>query len=79
MKCREFVEFIADYLAGEMPAGTRDQFEAHLRRCVNCRAYLSSYQATIELGRRAFADEDADVPLEVPAELVRAILDSRKP
>ena len=79
MKCREFVEFIADYLAGEMPAGTREQFEDHLRRCVNCRAYLSNYQDTIELGRRAFDNEQADVPADVPTELVRAILESRKP
>lgn len=78
MTCREFAEFIADYLADEMPADSRALFERHLSRCNNCRGYLSRYKATIELGRSAFADENAEVPADVPEDLVKAILASRK-
>ena len=79
MTCRELSEFIADYLSGEIPADTRQQFDRHLFLCANCVNYLASYKATMELGRRAFEDEDADVPPQVPEELVKAILAARKP
>jgi anti-sigma factor RsiW len=78
MTCRELADFIADYLAGEIPDETRRQFEDHLTRCPNCVNYLASYKTTVELGRRAFDDEDAAVPPEVPEDLVRAIIDARK-
>lgn len=77
MKCREFTEFIVDYLAGVLPEDTRARFERHLSRCDACRAYLSNYEATIALEREAFADPDADVPADVPEDLVQAILNSR--
>ena len=78
MTCREFAEFIADYLSGELSAETRAQFEHHLGVCPNCVAYLSNYRDTIELGRRAFADDDAAVPGDMPDDLVQAILASRR-
>ena len=79
MTCREFADFIADYLNGELTPESRGAFEHHLRLCVNCQKYLAGYQATVTLGRRAFADDDAAVPPQVPEELVRAILNARKP
>ena len=78
MTCREFAEFIADYLAGELATETRAQFERHLKACRNCVAYLSNYRDTIALGRAAFVDDDASVPSDVPDDLVQAILDSRR-
>jgi mono/diheme cytochrome c family protein len=66
MTCRELADFLADYLSDDLSAETRTQFEQHLSRCPNCRQYLADYRATIELGRRAFTDEDAGVPAEVP-------------
>ena len=78
MTCREFAEFIADYLSGELPPETRAQFECHLDVCPNCVAYLSNYRDTMALGRRAFADEDAGLPDDVPDDLVQAILASRR-
>jgi len=77
MTCRELAEFLADYLSGEIPADVRTVFEDHLSRCSNCRNYLASYRITIELGRRAFEEVDAEVPADVPDDLVRAILASR--
>ena len=78
MTCREFAQFIADYLSGELPADAKQRFERHLAVCPNCVAYLANYRDTIALGRRAFADDDADVPGAVPSALVQAILASRR-
>ena len=74
MTCREVADFLADYIADALSAGVRTQFDRHLGVCPNCRAYLATYRATIEAGRRAFAISDAEAQTEVPAELVTAIL-----
>jgi anti-sigma factor RsiW len=78
MTCRELADFMADYLSGEVAIETRRQFDHHLSLCPNCVKYLASYQTAVELGRRAFEDDDAEVPPEVPEELVRAIVAARK-
>lgn len=74
MTCREFADFMADYLSGELPADSRSAFDHHLGLCVNCQRYLAGYQEAIKLGKRAFADDDAGVPADVPEDLVQAIL-----
>ena len=79
MTCREFADFVMDYLSGELPPQTRAQFEEHLAACINCRRYLTNYEETVKLGRRAFDDEDAAVPPEVPEDLIKAILAARRP
>jgi anti-sigma factor RsiW len=71
-------DFIGDYLAGELVPNQRTSFENHLVVCENCRRYLAQYQQSIELGRLAFQDPDAAVPEDVPDDLVRAILFSRR-
>jgi anti-sigma factor RsiW len=76
--CREFADFIADYLAGTLPAESRALFERHIDACGNCVNYLDGYRSTVELGRHAFDDQDAEVPATVPEELVKAILNSRR-
>lgn len=78
MTCRELADFIADYLSGELPDETRQQFEEHLRLCPNCERYLAIYREAVRLGRRAFEDDEAAAPPDVPKELVRAILAARK-
>jgi len=78
MTCREFADFILDYLAAELSSESRALFEHHLDVCANCRKYLDAYQQTVALGRRAFEAEDAPVPDEVPEELVKAVLAARR-
>lgn len=78
MTCREFADFIGDYLSGELPPDSRAAFEHHLRLCANCEKYLAGYEATVKLGKHAFADHDATVPPQVPEGLVQAILTARK-
>ena len=77
MTCREFADFMADYLAGELPADARAEFDLHLGLCVNCRKYLTGYEATVKLGRAAFEDESSALPPDVPEPLVKAILAAR--
>jgi anti-sigma factor RsiW len=76
--CREFADFIGGYLSGELPSDATAQFERHVSLCANCRAYLAQYRATIDLGCRAFADDDANLPADVPDDLVAAILANRR-
>jgi anti-sigma factor RsiW len=77
MTCREFTVFIADYLAGDLPAETLAHFQRHLSRCDNCVQYLADYQRTVALERPAFDRGDA-LPPDVPDELVMAILAARR-
>jgi anti-sigma factor RsiW len=76
--CREFASFITDYLSGELPREHRLGFERHLALCPNCVRYLAQYQETIAASRAAFADPDGALPADVPEELVRAILATRR-
>ena len=75
--CREFTEFLADYLDGELPASARSEFDFHLSRCPGCVAYMTTYSTTRELARLAMTVPEAPVPPEVPEELVRAVLATR--
>lgn len=79
MTCREFSDFMADYLSADLPPDTRQQFDHHLSLCVNCERYLTSYRETVALGRRAFEDDEAALPVDVPDQLVKAILAARSP
>ena len=76
--CREFADFIMDYLEAELPPDVLTAFEHHLSICENCDRYLAQYRATVAAGRAAFDDPESKVPEEVPEDLVKAILASRK-
>jgi predicted anti-sigma-YlaC factor YlaD len=77
LTCRELADFLADYLEGTMARGRRDAFDAHLRGCPDCAAYLRTYAETIRLAKDACGPPDAPVPESVPEELVRVILAAR--
>lgn len=78
MTCREFADFIMGYLDAELPASVRASFERHLSLCNNCQQYLESYKNAVELGKRAFDDDDAVIPAGIPEDLVRAIVSARR-
>jgi anti-sigma factor RsiW len=78
MNCREFTEFLHEYLFGNLPAPERSEFEKHLTECPWCVAYLDSYRKTIHSGKAAFADsEEGSPPADAPEELIQAILHAR--
>lgn len=75
--CREFEAFILAYLEGELSGRQRFVFDMHLKVCRECRDYLVAYRRTIEVAKRAFDDEDAPVPDNVPEDLIKAVLAAR--
>ncbi len=75
--CREFVDFLDDYLAGSLPEAGRDEFNHHLAQCPSCVAYMKSYRAAIELGCAVLTRTEGPVPDAVPESLVQAILAAR--
>jgi anti-sigma factor RsiW len=77
LTCQELIEFLADYVDGELSSDERARFDAHLAICPHCVDYLHGYRETIRLGRASFADS-TELPDDVPDELVDAILSARK-
>ena len=73
ISCREFVEFLDDYLEGRLSEAQRTSFEAHTNVCPPCLEYLRTYRDAAPLARAALRDL-ADVPEEIPDDLVAAIL-----
>ena len=64
--CQEAVELVTDYLEGTLSRRRRRRFEAHLRACPNCAAYLEQIRMTIEL---TGAIEPEDLSPEAKADL----------
>jgi anti-sigma factor RsiW len=77
LTCREFTDFLSDYLSGELPADQVAQFERHLAVCAACVEYIRSYKDTIRFSRTAFDDLADEQVADVPEELVQAILAAR--
>jgi anti-sigma factor RsiW len=64
--CQQAVELVTDYLEGTLSRRERRRFEAHLRACPNCTAYLEQIKATIALSG---AVEPEDLTPEAQDEL----------
>ncbi len=78
MTCREFVDFLMDYLEQSLPTAQREIFEGHFEACPGCVTYLETYRETLRLEKTLWGDDpDARVPEEVPVGLVAAILAAR--
>lgn len=45
--CQQVVELVTDYIEDALSRSDRRRFEAHLRKCPNCTAYLEQMRATI--------------------------------
>lgn len=74
MTCREVAEFLADYLAGEVPQEVAAEFDRHMKLCPPCVIYLDSYRRVIEMGKSVWEEQ----PKPIPEELVKAILAARQ-
>jgi len=77
INCQECLDFIADYLEGEVAADAAAQFEKHLDACPPCRDYIESYKKTIQLERASLAVRDEECQA-MPESLVQAICQARK-
>lgn len=76
--CREFEDFIHDYLAGDLPKKQARRFEWHLKICRECRDYLRAYETSLEIGKSMLGSPSAPLPKEVPEDLIKAIIDAQK-
>jgi anti-sigma factor RsiW len=76
--CQELIEFLDDYVSGNLAEASRNAFDAHLKTCPNCVNYLVSYQRTIEMSQKAFDASEEPVPETVPEDLIKAIIEARR-
>jgi anti-sigma factor RsiW len=49
LNCRELVELVTAYLEGDLSAGERKRFDAHVFECDGCTTYVAQMKRTIEL------------------------------
>jgi anti-sigma factor RsiW len=57
MVCQQAVELVTDYLEDSLSRRDRRRFEAHLRACPNCTAYVEQIRMTIKLAGTIDTDE----------------------
>lgn len=50
--CRQVAALITDYVSGDLDPATKKAFEAHLRHCRDCVAFLRTYRASVAATRR---------------------------
>lgn len=72
--CREFNDFIYDYVEGELSEKQTVLFKRHVRVCPMCRNFLKTYIATYKAKDKVFPYDDIDVPDVVPQNLIDAII-----
>jgi anti-sigma factor RsiW len=57
LTCEAATNLIGDYLADNLDLRDRRAFEAHLSRCPDCAAFLTTYKRTIGLTRSFLASQ----------------------
>jgi anti-sigma factor RsiW len=75
LTCQEVLDYLTEYLEGNLPAGEHTRMDEHLAVCPECVAYLKNFRATIAATKCACEDDPAIA--QIPEELVQAILAAR--
>ena len=78
LNCREFEDFIDDYIDSNLPASVSRKVYLHLLACGDCRSYISAYKRSIEMGKAICDKLDSEVPEDVPEELITFVLENIK-
>lgn len=78
LTCKEFDEFMVDYLEGGLPLRQKFVCWLHVKMCRECAYFVRQYRRAIALGQAAFDDPEGRVPESVPEELIKAALSHRK-
>lgn len=76
MNCRDFTFFLDAFFVGSLSDGERSAFDHHIGECPDCQNYLNNYRTTVGLAQSL--REQPDLPADVPDDLVKAILQSRR-
>lgn len=71
LTCKEAIEFLIEYVEGDMGEEQAGVFTRHLDECPPCRDYLETYREAIRMGKEACCEDDL-VPLD--PHLTEAIL-----
>ena len=74
LNCREFEDFIDDYIDSNLPASVSRKVYLHLLACGDCRSYISAYKRSIEMGKALCDKLDSEVLEDVPDELISIVL-----
>ncbi len=75
MTCREILDFLFDYLDGNLSPAQRALFEEHFAICPSCVAYLHNYRQTIKLVRSVRGEYK---PEEISEELLQKVFAARE-
>ncbi len=78
LTCKEFDDFMVDYLEGGLPVWQKYMCWLNVKICMDCANFIRQYRRIIVLGQNAFDSPDSTVPNSVPEELVQAALAHRK-
>ena len=74
LTCKEFNEFMIDYLEGGLPVWQKYMCWLHVKMCRECAYFVQQYHRVIALGQNACDSPDDSVP----EELVKAAMAHRK-
>lgn len=72
--CREFEDFVLNYLDGALTPRQTRVFKMHMYLCRECREYLNAYQRSIELSQILRKEPNKSLAEDVPEDLIKAIL-----
>lgn len=75
LTCQDFVNFLSDYIDGDLKEQQKCVFDDHVGVCSDCRNYLDSYKKTMKLASSVVANDALSD--DVPPELIKAIFASR--
>lgn len=78
LTCKEFDDFMVDYLDNGLPVWQKFMCWLHVKMCAECAEFVREYNHTIKLGKNACDAPDAPVSDAVPEELIKAALAHRK-
>ena len=73
--CREFEEFLSDYVEGRLTEQQLKLFNRHMAVCPDCRTSLAAYLKAVEMGKAVCAEDEKDHIFDrAPQALIEAIL-----
>ena len=77
LTCKEFDNFMIDYLEKELPVWQKFRCWLHTKICRECAYFIRQYRRTVALEQSAFDSADDLLPESVPEELIKAALAHR--
>ena len=77
MNCRDFVEWVTDYLEATLPPELSRRMEAHLHVCDGCRLYLGQMRLTVKTLASLRQNATTEAPSPLRQRVLQAFRESR--